>query len=141
MKLDLTSLRDALAALEKSLRFLSSEMAENVDLREQFRNSAIKCFEFTHELVFKMLKRYLERLAADPANVDTMAYMDIIRTGAEAGLVADVARFRDYREKRNITSHAYDVAKAEKIAAILEDFRKDVKYLLVELERRNSEGD
>jgi len=141
MKLDLTSLQDALAALEKSLRFLSSEMAENMDLREQFRNSAIQCFEFTHELAFKMLKRHLERLAADPANVDTMAYMDIIRSGAEAGLVADVARFRNYREKRNITSHTYDVTQAEKIVAILEDFRKDVKYLLVELERRNSEGD
>ena len=61
MKLDLTSLQDALAALEKSLRFLSSEMAENVDLREQFRNSAIQCFEFTHELAFRMMKRQLER--------------------------------------------------------------------------------
>jgi nucleotidyltransferase substrate binding protein (TIGR01987 family) len=141
MKLDLTSLREALAALEKSLHFLNSEMAKDADLREQFRNSAIQCFEFTHELAFKMLKRQLERMAADPASVDTMAYMDIVRSGAEAGLVADVARFRDYREKRNITSHTYDVAQAEKIAAVLEDFRKDVRHLLVELEKRNREDD
>ena len=141
MKLDLTSLRDALAALERSLHFLSSEMAENADLREQFRNSAIQCFEFTHELAFRMMKRQLERMTADPASVDTMAYMDIVRSGAEAGFVADVARFRDYREKRNITSHTYDEAQAEKIVAVLEDFRKDVRHLLVELEKRNREGD
>ena len=141
MKLDLTSLRDALAALEKSLHFLSSEMAKNVDLREQFRNSAIQCFEFTHELAFKMLKRQLERMTADPASVDTMAYMDIVRSAAEAGLVADVARFRDYREKRNIAGHTYDVAQAEKIGAVLEDFRQDIRYLLVELEKRNREDD
>jgi len=141
MKLDLTSLREALAALEKSLHFLSSEMAKDTDLREQFRNSAIQCFEFTHELAFKMLKRQLERMTADPASVDTMAYMDIVRSGAEAGLVADVARFRDYREKRNITSHTYDAAQAEKIASVLEDFRKDVRHLLVELEKRNREDD
>jgi len=141
MKLDLTSLRGALAALEKSLHFLSSEMAKNVDLREQFRNSAIQCFEFTHELAFKMLKRQLERMSSDPASVDTMAYMDIIRSGAEAGLVADVARFRDYREKRSIASHAYDVAQAEKIAEVLEDFRKDVRQLLLEIEKRNREDD
>jgi len=141
MKLDLTSLRDALAALEKSLHFLSSELAKDVDLREQFRNSAIQCFEFTHELAFKMIKRQLERMAADPASVDTMAYMDVVRSGAEAGLVADVARFRDYREKRNITSHTYDAAQAEKIVAVLDDFRKDVRYLLGELEKRNHEDD
>ena len=141
MKLDLTSLRSALAALEKSLSFLSSEMAKDADLREQFRNSAIQCFEFTHELAFKMLKRQLERMAADPASVDAMAYMDVVRSGAEAGLVPDVARFRDYREKRNITSHTYDVAQAEKIVAVLEGFRMDVRHLLVQLESRNHEGD
>jgi len=139
--LDVTSLRDALAALEKSLHFLSSPLAENADLREQFRNSAIQCFEFTHEQAFKMLKRQLEQMAADPASVDTMAYMDLVRSGAEAGLVADVARFRDYREKRNITSHTYDAAKAEMIVAVLEDFRKDVHHLLVELEKRNRDDD
>ena len=80
-------------------------------------------------------------MAPDPAGVDTRASMDIVRSGAEAGLVADVARFRDYREKRNITSHTYDVAQAEKIAAVLEDFFKDVQHLLAELERRNHEGD
>jgi len=90
----------------------------------------IQCFEVTHELAFKMLKRHLERLAADPANVDAMAYMDVIRSGAEAGVVADVARFRDYREKRTITSHTYDAAQAEKIVAVLEHFRTDVRYLL-----------
>ena len=141
MKLDLSSLRDALAALEKSLRFLSSDLAKDPDLREQFRNSAIQCFEFTHELAFRMLKRQLERMSADPAGVDAMSYMDAVRSGAEAGLVPDVSRFRDYREKRNITSHTYDVAQAEKIAAVLEDFRKDVRHLLSELERRNREDD
>ncbi len=108
MRLDLTSLRSALAALEKSLGFLNSELAENADLREQFRAAAVQAFEFTHELAFKMLKRQLEQMAADPAAIDKMAYMDVVRSGAEAGLIADVARFRDYREKRNITSHTYD---------------------------------
>lgn len=141
MALDLSSLRDALAALEKSLRFLSSDLARDADLREQFRNSAIQCFEFTHELAFRMLKRQLEQMAADPSGVDTMAYMDVIRSGAEAGLVPDVARFRDYREKRNITSHTYDVRQAEKIVAVLGDFREDVRHLLAELGKRNADAD
>jgi len=141
MRLDLTSLRSALAALEKSLGFLNSELAENVDLREQFRAAAVQAFEFTHELAFKMLKRQLEQMAADPAEIDKMAYMDLVRSGAEAGLIADVARFRDYREKRNITSHTYDQTKAEQIVAVLSDFRDDIRLLLAELERRNCVAD
>ena len=70
-----------------------------------------------------------------------MAYMDVIRFGAEAGLVRDVARFRDYREKRDITSHTYDVRQAEKIVAVLGDFREDVRHLLTALEKRNADAD
>jgi nucleotidyltransferase substrate binding protein (TIGR01987 family) len=141
MRLDLTSLRSALAALEKSIGYLSSDLAKDPDLREQFRAAAVQAFEFTHELAFKMLKRQLRQMAADPAAIDKMAYMDVVRSGAEAGLIADVARFRDYREKRNITSHVYDQAKAEQIEAVLGDFRDDIRRLLTELELRNREPD
>lgn len=137
MTLDLSSLRNALTALEKSLKFLASDMAKDPDLREQFRAAAIQAFEFTHELAFKMLKRQLKQMSADPAAIDTMGYMDVIRTGAEAGLITDIARYRDYREKRNITSQTYDQAKAEQIVSVLKDFQDDVRHLLVELERRN----
>ncbi len=138
MKLDLTSFQDAFAALERSMTFLTSDIAKkNPLLHEQFRNSAIQCFEFTHELAFKMMKRQLEQMSPDPAAIDKMAYMDIVRSAAEAGLVTDVTRFKDYRDKRNITSHTYNQAKAEKIEAILPAFRDDMRSLLAELEKRN----
>ncbi len=138
MKLELTSFRDAFAALERSMTFLTSANAKKDPLlHEQFRNSAIQCFEFTHELAFKMMKRQLEQMSPDPAAIDKMAYMDIVRSAAEAGLVTDVARFKDYRDKRNITSHTYNQAKAEKIEAILPNFRDDMRSLLAELEKRN----
>lgn len=139
MKLDLTSFRDAVAALERSLTFLASESSKRDPLlREQFRNSSIQCFEFTHELAFKMMKRQLEQMIADPAAVDTMAYMDLVRSASEAGLVDDVGRFKDYWDKRNITSHTYNRAKAELIEAILPAFLGDMRSLLARLEKRNS---
>ena len=66
-----------------------------------------------------------------------MTYMQLIRSAAESGLVTDVSRFKDYRDKRNITSHTYDPAKAEEIVGILDGFLIDVRFLLDELERRN----
>jgi hypothetical protein len=80
-------------------------------------------------------------MTADPSAIDKMAYMDVIRSGAEAGLIADVARFRDYREKRNLTSHTYNQSKAEQIEAVLNHFRDDVRFLLMSLEPLNREND
>lgn len=137
MELDLTALHDALRALDKSLGYLNSDMAKDADLREQFRAASIQAFEFTYEVAYKMLKRQLERMAADPTEVDRMTFMQVIRTGAEAGLIADIARFRDYREKRNATSHTYNASKAEDIVAVLPRFSEDVRTLLSELEQRN----
>ena len=93
--LDLSSLRDALAALNASLRYLESELAADPGLRDQFR------------------------------------------AAVEAGLVADVPRFHEYREARNITSHSYDRLTAARIVAHLPGFAEDVGYLLSRLEERN----
>jgi len=137
MKLDLKSLRDALAALDKSLGYLSSNLAKDPGVREQFRAACIQSFEFTYALVIKMIKRQLEQISATPEKIVQMEFMDLIRTAAEAGLISDIGRFRTYREKRNLTSHTYDGAKAEEIVAVLPAFRDDVRDLLAELERRN----
>jgi nucleotidyltransferase substrate binding protein (TIGR01987 family) len=137
MKLDLTALHDALRALDKSLGYLNSDLARDADLREQFRAASIQAFEFTYEVTYKMLKRQLEQMAGDPAELDRMTFMQVIRTAAEAGLVADIARFRDYREKRNTTSHTYNASKAEEIVAVLPGFAADVRALLSEIEQRN----
>ncbi len=137
MKLDLSALRDAIAALEKSLGYLRSDLAADPNLREQFRAASIQGFEFTYEVAYKMMKRQLEQIAANPSEVDGMTYMQLIRSAAEAGLIGDVPRFRDYRDKRNLTSHTYNKRKAEEIVSVLDNFMTDARFLLSELERRN----
>ena len=137
----LTPLRRALAALQRSLGYLASDLAADPGLREQFRAAAIQGFEFTHEIAFRLLKRQLEQMAAAPEAVDRMTYMEVVRSAAEAGLIADIGRFRIYREKRNITSHTYDEAKAEEIIAVLGDFVADVAHLLAALAARHGETD
>lgn len=137
MTIDFSPLTRALAGLEKSLGFLGSDLARDPDLREQFRAAAFQGFEFTHELAFKMLKRQLETMSPAGAAVDQLSYMEVVRAAAEAGLLRETQRFRDYREKRNITSHTYDAEQAEQIVAVLPAFVADVRALLDELARRN----
>jgi nucleotidyltransferase substrate binding protein (TIGR01987 family) len=133
MTLDLSALRRASEALHKSYGFMKSDLARDVALYEQFRAASIQAFEFTYEVAFKMLKRRLE-LTVTSSEIDQMTYMQVIRSAAEAGLITDVARFRDYREKRNITSQSYNSEKAETIVSILAAFTEDIRFLLSQLQ-------
>jgi nucleotidyltransferase substrate binding protein (TIGR01987 family) len=137
MVLDLKPLERALAQLEKSLSYLASEMAlHDPDLRAQFRAAAIQAFEFTYELAVKMIRRQMAEFSAVPADVAELGFKDLVRQSADAGLVIDPESFFLYREIRNITAHAYDEAKAEKVLGVLDGFRKDILFLLRELKRR-----
>ena len=138
MKLDVSSLEKALSQLEQSLSYLRSSLAAgDPGLRAQFRAAAIQGFEYTYELAVKMIRRELAQIVPAPSELAEMAFRDLIRKAADAGLVVDPESYFLYREIRNITAHTYDEAVAERVLSVLEGFRKDVLYLLKELKRRN----
>ena len=92
MKLDVSALEKALSQLEQSLSYLRSKLsADDPGLRIQFRSAAIQGFEFTYELAVKMIRRQLSQIAAVPAELAEMAFKDLIRKAADAGLVLDLS--------------------------------------------------
>ena len=98
------------------------------------RDSAIQRFEYTYELSVKLLKRKLEDMASSAEEIDHMGFKDVIRTGAEKGLIDEPEAWFEYRKKRNITSHTYDEKKAEEVYGILKDFAEKASVLLTKLE-------
>ena len=131
MTLDLTPLEKGVSQLEKSLAYLDSDLArQDQGLREQFRAAAIQAAEFTVELCWRTLKRYLDLTVASPSEVDTLTFKDWFRIGAEKGLVADPEAWFCCREKPNITVHTYDAATAEEVLAVLPPFARDARAKL-----------
>jgi nucleotidyltransferase substrate binding protein (TIGR01987 family) len=110
---------------------------DNNELREQFRSASIQSFEYTYELCIKMIRRQLERIAANPAGLREMEFMDLVRTAYEAGIVENPVSFKLYREMRNITSHTYDGDKAEEIISVTGPFLKEVRFVLDQIKTRN----
>lgn len=108
-------------------------------LFEQLRNSVIQCFEFTYELSHKMLKRYLEETTANPEEFDLSTFQNLIRTGNEKDLLrSNWLRWKDYRQARTNSSHAYDGEKAELVYAIAPDFLEEARYLYKQLTERSA---
>lgn len=132
MILDFSSYEKALHSLQRVL-----DRSRTVPGDEDIRDACIQRFEYTDELAFKMLKRQLEQELPSSDELDHLPFKEVIRVGAERGLIAVPERWFDYRDKRNITSHTYDEEKACEVFAVLADFSADAADLLTRLKNRH----
>jgi nucleotidyltransferase substrate binding protein (TIGR01987 family) len=130
MFLDLTSFAKAVNRLMEATDALGTSPDDAF-----IRDAVIQRFEFTYEISYKMLKRYLEMTAENQQAIEAMSFQHIIRTGCEKGLVrSELARWLEYRKARGTTSHTYDEGKAREIVMIVPDFLEEARYLLMRLQ-------
>ena len=135
MKLDLTSFSKAIASLEMGL----NEYTHNKN--DFIRDACIQRFEYTYELAWKMLKRYLEVTSANPVEVDEMSFQNLIRTGSEKSLLLnDWETWALYRKARSTTSHVYNEIKAQEVFAQIPGFLVEAQFLLKQLQAQNLNG-
>lgn len=130
--LDLSSFENAHASLGLALSVTTTDPVQAV----LNRDAVIQRFEYTYELAYKMLKRFIELTSPSPATVDQLGFRDLLRLGGEAGLIKNVEDWFIFRDKRNITSHAYDEKKAKEVYEVIPSFLTASGELLVELKNR-----
>ncbi|BAP55381.1 nucleotidyltransferase substrate binding protein, HI0074 family [Thioploca ingrica] len=130
--LELTSLEKALSSLEQAI-----VRSQREPMDEEVRDSVIQRFEYSYELSWKMLKRQLEIDSPTPVSIDAMGFKEMIRESAERGLINNPESWFEYRRQRNMTSHAYNEAKAKQVYKTALVFIQDAKTLLQNLKQRN----
>ena len=121
-KLILTPLEKAVASLEDGL--LQEKTVYNRDM-------VIQRFEYTYELGWKMLKRYLQMYCG----IEESVIRNLYREAGKAGLISSVEAWFGYQEARNLTSHTYNESVAEETYLAAVEFLSDVKVLLKNLKR------
>ena len=139
MKLDLSSLHKAVESLENAL-----EVARDTDFisglsskqKDTIRAGVIQNFEFTYELCWKFIRRWLE-VNLGSTYIEGLARRQLFRFGAENKLIEDVNRWMEYHDARNETSHTYDENTAEDVFVTAREFLTDARKLLRALEARN----
>ncbi len=131
--IDLSPLRKALAMLNEALTFWDAQ-PDAAPLKPHLRSAVIQSFEFTYELSVRLLRRVLVERAESADRVADISFNDLLRSAADAGLVPEPARWREWREMRNSTSHAYNEVKAQAVAVRSAAFSVDASALLDRLE-------
>ncbi|MES2615665.1 MAG: HI0074 family nucleotidyltransferase substrate-binding subunit [Bdellovibrionota bacterium] len=132
-KIKYDNLKKATRGLEKAILKCES-LKSNPELREYIRDSAIQRFEFTFELAWKTLKRFLEIYMLE--NVDSLIASNLFRMGAESGLIQNSEFWLEFKRNRNLTSYTYDEDLAEKVYENSKIFLVEVKYFIKKLEEK-----
>ncbi len=135
MPLDTSSFEKAIGSLETALTaYANALQPEGSAERELMRDGVIQRFEYTFELAWKMLKRYLEEYGLE--KVDSLTNRDLFRVGFEQGLLRDAEPWLAYLKSRNLPSHTYDQATAQAVYQSGKDFLQDARFLLTQIREK-----
>jgi nucleotidyltransferase substrate binding protein (TIGR01987 family) len=132
MTLILTPLINAITRLQEGYEAYQADTRNDL-----IRDGYIQRFEFTYELSFKLLKRYLTQVSATPDQFDTMSFQDVIRMGSEQSLLlGDWAHWKLYRHVCSKTSHTYDQLVALEVVEHIPAFLQEAQYLCQQIASR-----
>lgn len=140
MALELTSLRKAVATLERSLMITHSQkVMEGFDdiLRETLRAGIIQNFEIAYEQCWKFIQRWIRENRAPEEADHPRTRKELFRLAARCGLIEDPAPWFAYSDARNLTAHTYNEAQAQAAYETATQFITDAKLLLAQLEAKN----
>ena len=139
MKLDLTALQRASASLSEAVTNACDTSFMNTINESQQKliiAGVIQNFEFTYELSWKFIKRWLSENVGS-TYVDGVSRRELFRLAAEHQLIDDVDEWMFYHTARNQTSHSYDEHTALEIFDAANPFAHLAIQLLDKLKARN----
>lgn len=93
----------------------------------------IQAFEYTYELTWKTMKRFLEargKIANSPREVFRMAALETF--------IDDPELWFDFVKMRNLTVHIYDENEIATILSVLPSFENEVEKFITKLQNKNA---
>ena len=134
--LNIDALERANARLGRFITRSEAVGAGNPD-RDVYHAAVVKGFEFTYELAFGAIRRYIADDVLSPGRVGQMRIPDILRVAARNGLITSVDDWFEFRQRRNATSHEYyDEEAVERIVDVAPALHSAVAELLEALRDR-----
>jgi nucleotidyltransferase substrate binding protein (TIGR01987 family) len=124
---NLNALKKAVVSLKEAA---NEPMIHDKKIGEFIRDSVIQRFEYTYELSWKSLQRYLKQAY----NFQADSLRQLYREAGRIGLIDNVESWFAYQEARNLTSHTYNEITAEETYKVALQFAYDAEKLLHKLE-------
>ncbi|KZX09989.1 HI0074 family nucleotidyltransferase substrate-binding subunit [Methanobrevibacter filiformis] len=139
-KLNITPLLKAYKSFITALDYAEEIESENTEFRyyteEMVKSAVIQHFEYTYELTWKMMKKFLKVDIGDRA--DTLSRPELFRIIGEKQLITDFSAWNKYNKARNKTSYTYNEDIAEEVYNTAKNFKNDLKEFITALKERTN---
>ncbi len=115
----------------QDLQTAAKRLQEALAIRKDdiVRDAVIQRFEFTFELLWKLLATILQENGMEFRGIKT-----VFRDAARIEIINDPEEWFSYLEARNLTTHTYDLEVAEKVYQTVKKFNNSLQMLLPKLE-------
>lgn len=130
-ELNLNVLKKNLTTLKECYSDLNKQQDEK--LRTYIKDSCVQRFEYTYETAKKLMNKFLKK-EYDKTEKD-LTINNLFREMLALGLIKNFENWAEYREKRNITSHEYNIELTYPIIDIVPNFITDVEFLIESFEK------
>lgn len=133
--LNLDSFQKSIESLDEALKVYKNSGLQLGSKEETLmRDGIIQRFEYTFELSWKTIKRYIEMYGLE--KVDGFTNKQLFRVAFEQGLIKDSETWLDYLKRRNLASHVYDEVIAKQVYEKISEFLVDVLFLFEQLKEK-----
>ena len=129
--LELEPLEKAIIQLETGIKYKEGNPSDDL-----LRDGVIQRFEYTMDLAWKFLQRYL-KIDLQVDELVIRSKKDLFREAARLQVLDDAERWIVHYEARNATSHNYNQKIANRVYAQAKLFLPDVKKLMEMLKSAN----
>ena len=125
-------MKEILVSFEKSLQRLEEILKEKETIAN--RDSAIKRFEFTVELAWKCVQKFLRE-----QEIICRSPKECLKEAFKFGLIEDDPRWLEMFEDRNLTVHTYNETTAEEVYERLPNYLEIFSLLREKLNQLQEE--
>lgn len=135
MALELSGLKKALVSLAEAVDY-SKNLPKGINA-DIVRDSVIQRFEYTYELSWKLLQRWI-KINVSPEEAEPRTKKDLFRLAAKKQMLVDPGEWFEFAEARNSTAHTYNQKNAQYVYDIALRFLPAAHLLYDQLEKNNA---
>lgn len=124
---------DNLTAALKTLKtgFELFQNNKNLEIKDMLADSCVKRFEYTLETSIKLMRKFLKQVYF--IDEKDLTINNIFRLMQGYDFIISWENWKNYYQKRNDTSHEYNIQKSNDLLQVIPNFIKDVEILVKNL--------
>lgn len=136
MPQNVQSLSKAVTTLKSGIQ-LNENKKDDEELALALRDSVIQRFEYTYELAWKAIQRWIAENVNPESAQPVYSRKELYRLAAKWDLIENPSHWFDYHKARNVSAHTYDEDNAEQAFQAALGLVGDVEYLIKQLEKHH----